>query len=100
MPRALSTAVLCPFCRCLTGFETSASESVKVFARYRPFNAREKKLGAEQALNMQVKEGTIVIENEDRVNKFAFDNVFLEDSTQDQVFDQCARAQVMDVFRG
>ena len=79
---------------------SSAAESVKVFARYRPFNAREKKLGADKRLNMTVDEGQIMIENEDRMNKFAFDWVFQEDSTQDQVFDRGAKAQVADIFKG
>jgi hypothetical protein len=63
------------------------SESVKVFARFRPFNARERKLNEEGRLNMTMDGGAIVVEHEERVNKFAFDNIFDETSTQLQVFE-------------
>jgi hypothetical protein len=76
------------------------SESVKVFARFRPFNARERKLNEEGRLNMTMDGGAIVVEHEERVNKFAFDNIFDETSTQLQVFEEGAKHQIEDIFQG
>ena len=76
-------------------------DSVKVFCRFRPFNKREIELGADKAVELVIKPGYISIGDVNgEPREFPFDYAFDKDTTQDLVFEQCAKQSVEDVFTG
>jgi kinesin family protein 5 len=79
----------------------SESDSVKVFCRFRPFNAREIELGADQGVELIIKPGAISIgDATGEPREFPFDYAFDNTTTQEQVYEHCAKRSVQDVFGG
>lgn len=73
------------------------SSSVGVALRVRPLNNKEKNEGSGICLSVDTKIKVITI-GSDRT--FTFDQVFGIESTQDEVFQGCAKDLVMTVFKG
>ena len=79
----------------------SESDGVKVFCRFRPFNAREIKIGADKGVELIIKPGAISIGDANgEPREFPFDFAFDNNTTQVQVYENCAQQSVRDVFQG
>ena len=79
----------------------SESDGVKVFCRFRPFNAREIKIGADKGVELIIKPGAISIGDANgEPREFPFDYAFDNNTTQVQVYENCAQQSVRDVFQG
>ena len=76
--------------------------NVRVFCRFRPFNQREKELGADQGVEINLKPGQVEIvePSTGRKRDFPVDHCFGGDCTQIEVFDIIAKQSVEDVFHG
>ena len=78
-----------------------SGESVKVFCRFRPFNAREKELGADKGVNLKIgKEKITIGDATGEPRDFPFDYAFDWTTTQALVYEQCAQRSVEDIFSG
>ncbi len=79
----------------------STASSVRVFVRFRPVNARERAEGeAGAALRLTDSSVAVSVAGAPKPLDFAFDGVFGPTSTQEQLYDTCARAAIEDVLRG
>ena len=84
------------------GDEMSDSCSVRVYCRFRPFNDRERAIGADQAVDIKIEPERIVIQDPSsgRPRSFPMDAAFRGDCRQIDVFDTIARPSVDDIFLG
>ena len=80
-------------------FANEESETVKVAIRCRPMTETEMLNQDESVVDINGKEITLLKPEEDQ-KLFTFDNVFGEDSSQVEVYDQCARRIVQNVMVG
>ena len=80
----------------------SDSCSVRVYCRFRPFNAREIALGEDQKLELDILPGKIEIMDptSGRPRTFPMDAAFRGDCRQIDVFNTIARPSVDDIFDG
>ena len=76
--------------------------NVRVFCRFRPFNAREKALGADQAVQLTIKPGSIELVDPSlgRERTFPLDYCFDGECRQIDVYNTVARQSVDDIFDG
>jgi len=79
------------------------TESVKVVVRCRPFVEKETKMGCKSIIEVDKKISQISITKPDEtdiVKSFRFDEVFDENSTQQQIYDEVAFSLVESVTEG
>jgi hypothetical protein len=74
------------------------SASVKVFARFRPYNGREKEIGLKDQRHFIKFDGTENVQL--GTHSFTFDHIFGMDSQQDQLYGQSTFPMVEDVMAG
>jgi kinesin family protein 5 len=80
----------------------SDSCNVRVFCRFRPFNQREKDLGEDQGVEINIKPGQVEIVDPTtgRKRDFPMDHCFEGGCHQRDVFDTIALQSVEDIFEG
>jgi kinesin family protein 5 len=78
----------------------SETAGVKVFCRFRPFNRRERDLGADKAVDFQFSPGQLQFTGEGRKYTFPFDYCWDGTCHQQDVYEHCAAQYVQDVFEG
>jgi len=77
--------------------KTNNIERVKVYIRIRPFNDSEKKLGGDTPFkSVDLKNNVLSIKADSYTKVYAYDGIYDENSTQEQVFNVSAKT-VIDV---
>eukprot|EP01051_Picozoa_sp_SAG22_P002899 SAG22_NODE_135_length_18211_cov_560.916519_6_plen_869_part_00 len=77
----------------------ATSCNVRVLARFRPMNSREKKLGCQPVATVQGNQRVDLTSDGGPKRSFAFDRIFDVDSTQRELY-QVLQDTVLDVMRG
>lgn len=83
--------------------ENKNAECVKVCIRVRPMNSKESSENEEEIITCNEKRGEIYLKNPDDPKKpfmFTFDNVFGQNSTQQSIYDACAKPIVDALLKG
>ena len=76
-------------------------KNIKVFCRFRPLNVNELIHGSERMIKIQDENNVSVRSNESKqVNKFKFDRIFAEDSTQERVYQIVGKPLVDEILEG
>ena len=79
------------------GSNNNKSERVKVYIRIRPFNEGEMKLGGLSPFkNIDIKNSVLSIKTDFFTKVYAYDGIYDENSSQEQVFNNSAKP-VIDV---
>ena len=79
------------------GNQNNKSERVKVYIRIRPFNEAEMNIGGETPFkNIDTKNNVLSIKNDFSTKTLAYDGIYDQNSTQDQIFNISAKP-VIDV---
>jgi len=77
-----------------------ADKNVKVFCRFRPINAQEQENGAQQMIRID-RGKTVYVQSENKVeSNYAFDYIFPDNSTQEEIYKMVGKPLVEEVFKG
>lgn len=78
-----------------------SKKNIRVFCRFRPLNTNEIVNGSERMITIPDSNNVSVRSNENKqVNKFKFDHIFGEDSTQEKVYQIVGKPLVEEILEG
>ena len=77
---------------------SSKSASIRVFARFRPLNSRERELGGDLSGYLNLTESEIKLGRDGR--QYTFDRVFDTETQQQLMYDEVAASTVDDILNG